>query len=362
MVSEGSTYRAQPDAGVLEFLVLGTIPPNDTTRLVAGLLAFAASMALVAWDVRFSFALLGTVLAPIYALIVGARIVRRWTRRVHFVATSEGLLVDAGPLENPIELSASEASRLRLEERHDARQRRSPIGAWWLITEGELGERVEVTPLYDEASARWALDALREFFTRHEVPSATAISPQIRALGPRPSRIAITEPHDDLDRQCGCSNTWEISIRWSITRRVVASTAILMALLVVGGLGMLVVRHPFLLALHLCAAIVGLIGTVSSLRDLEMARRGTTKLRLSDQGVQWWTGPFRMSWQPAWPEALRFTRARVRTAPTGDQSQVVITQADGVSHTFEPKLKLTQAEADYLARAIEALQKEEAST
>ena len=383
---DGATYRAHADAGALEFLVLGTLPPNDPTRLFIAMLALALSLALVAWDVRFFFVLMGSFVVGAYALRVALRMARRWSRRVHIIAMNDGLHVDAGLLENAVELTATEASRLRIEEQREARQRRYPLSTWWLIAEGELGERIEavvaaatpqrasvheaaaptravsvVVPLYDEASARWAVQALREFFARHEAPTAAAIPDAVRALGPRPTRITITEPHEDLDRQCGCSNAWTISIRWGLTRRVVASTVMYVGLLIVGGLGLFAVRHPFFFVLHLLAAMTGLIGTVISLRNLEMGRKGVTRVLVSDQGVQWWTAPFRMSHQPAWPKALRFTRARALTSPVGDPSQVVITQADGISHTFEPALTLTQAEADYLVRAIASFRKRESA-
>jgi hypothetical protein len=358
---DGATYRAHADAGALEFLVLGTLPPNDPTRLFIATLALALSLALVAWDVRFFFVLMGSFVVGAYALRVALRMARRWSRRVHFIAMNDGLHVDAGLLENAVELTATEASRLRIEEQREARQRRYPLSTWWLIAEGELGERIEVVPLYDEASARWAVQALREFFARHEAPTAAAIPDAVRALGPRPTRITITEPHEDLDRQCGCSNAWTISIRWGLTRRVVASTVMYVGLLIVGGLGLFAVRHPFFFVLHLLAAMTGLIGTVISLRNLEMGRKGVTRVLVSDQGVQWWTAPFRMSHQPAWPKALRFSRARALTSPVGDPSQVVITQADGISHTFEPALTLTQAEADYVVRAIASFRKRESA-
>lgn len=357
--SDGATYRSHADPGALEFLVFGTLPPHDITRLLVSALAFALSLALVAWDVRFFFVLMGSFVAAAYALRVALRVAQRWSRRVYFMATQYGLYVDAGLLENTVELTASEASRLRLEEQREARQRHYPLSTWWLVAEGDLGERIEVVPLYDEASARWVLQALKEFFACHEAPTSSAIPDAVRALGPRPKRITITEPHEDLDRQCDCSNAWRISIRWSLTRRVVVQTTVYLALLVVGGLGLLAVRHPFLFGLHFLAAVTGLVGTVISLRNLAMGRNGKTEVRVSDQGVQWSTEPIRMSHQPAWPNALRFTRARVRPDPTSDESQVVITQEDGVSHTLEPALKLTQAEADYLARAIEAFRARE---
>lgn len=357
--SEGATYRAHADAGALEFLVLGTLPPNDATRLFIATLALALSLALVAWDVRFFFVLMGSFVVGAYALRVAFRMARRWSRRVHFIAMNDGLHVDAGLLENAVELTATEAGRLRLEEQREARQRRYPLSTWWLIAEGDLGERIEVVPLYDEASARWAVQALKEFFARHEAPTAAVIPDAVRALGPRPSRITITEPHEDLDRQCGCSNAWKISIRWALTRRVVVLTTMFVGLLVVGGTGLMAVRHPFFFVLHLVAALIGLIGTVISLRNLEMGRRGVTHVLVSDEGVQWWTAPFRMSHQPAWPNALRFTRARVMPDPANEESQVVITQEDGTSHTLEPALRLTKAEADYVARAIESLRTRE---
>lgn len=356
---EGATYRAHADAGALEFLVLGTLPPHDVTRLLVATLAFALSLALVAWDVRFFFVLMGSFVAGAYALRVALRMARRWSRRVYFVAMQDGLHVDAGFLENPVELTAAEAGRLRLEEQREARQRHYPLSTWWLIAEGDLGERIEVVPLYDEASARWALQALKAFFARHEAPTSSVIPEAVRMLGPRPKRITITEPHEDLDRQCDCSNVWHISIRWSLTRRVVVQTTIYLALLVVGALGLLVVRHPFLFGLHFLAALVGLVGTVISLRNLEMGRNGRTEVRVSDQGVQWSTSPFRMSHQPAWPKALPFRGARVRPDSATDESQVVITQEDGISHAFEPALRLTKAEADYLARAIDTFRKRE---
>ena len=357
--SEGATYRAQPEVGVLEFLVLGTLPPNDPARLVVSLATLAASLFMVAWDVRFAFVLAFSGIALAYAIRVVLRMARRWTRRVYFVATSDGLHVDAGFLENAIELSAAEASRLRLEEQREERQRGYPLSTWWLITQSELGERIEVVSLYDESSARWALEALRDFYARDEAPPASATPTLVRALGPRPPRISIIEPYEDLDRQCGCSDAWQLSIRWSLTRRVFAFATISVAMLLFGIVGLVLMRNAFLVGLNFLTFGAGLVGTAISLRGLVMGQKGITNLTVSDEGLRWSTVPLRVSPQPAWPGALRVSSVRVLPDPTGEHGQVILTSADQTSHVLEPALQLTHAEADYIARAVEAFLKAE---
>ena len=353
--SESAGYRAQAAVGTLEFLVRGTPGPFDTTRLLLATFVLVASLVLITRNFLFELALFGALLGLSYVLRTAGRMLWRLARRVHFIATSEGLHIEPGFVENPVQLSAAEAGRLHLEERKLAGQR-LPISSWWLVAEDDRGERIEVIALDDEDSARWVLNALRAFFAPHAGAPLVTIPSEVRALGPRPSRITITAPHADLDRQCGCSNAWRISIRWKLTRRLVLGLVGYLALFTV-GIGILALVHDWLFILIFgFAMLVGLAGTVTSLRSLWMSRNGKTDFIVSDQGVQWFSSPLRMSAQPAWPQAKPLRNVHVRPDPRGNPSILVIKLGDGSDHVFEPELQLTEAEIEYLSRAITAFQ------